>query len=114
MDSSDSCLGLVAVHFENLAKLSSRVGRVRPGLEVWGIGSEVGSDKDLEIGSEMGSKEVGRFSKGSKVGAESGCIGSEVSGKNLVCSDSVVACSCTRVGEVGSGTSECSMLEDRS
>lgn len=42
-------------------------------------------------GSVMGSEGGGRVLEGSKVGAEGGGMGSEASGINLVCSDSVVA-----------------------
>lgn len=48
----------------------------------------------------MGGSEDGRVTEGAEGG-----VGSEVSGTNGVCSEFDVACSCTKVGEEGSGIS---------
>ena len=60
------------------------------------------------------SSEDGRVSEGVEGGAEEDGIGSEVSRTDKVCSEFVVAWSCAKVGEEGSGTFGCSESEERS
>ena len=77
------------------------------------MGSEIGSTMGSYVGGRVseGSKVGGRVSEGSKVGAKVVGISSEVSNIELVCSDSVVACSYSKVREIGSRTFECSAYE---